>query len=269
MIVAATLCPAPPLLAPELTGQADVLPELHAACATAVAALLAAAPDVIVVVGPGELTATWSAEDRLNLAAYAPALALREPAPAPQNNSKKRAGADGQPALPLALGIGALLLDEAGYQGPTALWSIADCAPQSECARLGQDLTAPAERVGLLIMGDGTARRSVSAPGYLDDRAEPWDAEVERAIRAGDLTALAALDPVLATDLMATGRPAWQVLAAAFAGLPVETADTVAIRATVNVDDTGAVSVGVLTEVLYCDAPLGVGYLVATLQPGQ
>ena len=64
-------------------------------------------------------------------------------------------------------------------------------------------------------MGDGTARRSVSAPGYLDERAAPFDAAVERAVRDGDLPALAALDPALAADLLAAGRPAWQALAGA------------------------------------------------------
>ena len=37
----------------ELTGQAAVLPELRAACAAAVARLLAPVPDVVAVVGPG------------------------------------------------------------------------------------------------------------------------------------------------------------------------------------------------------------------------
>jgi len=43
---------------------------------------------------------------------------------------------------------------------------------------------------------------------------------------------------------MATGRPAWQVLAGALGGLAPA------------------------AEVLYCDDPFGVGYLVASLRPG-
>ena len=50
-------------------------------------------------------------------------------------------------------------------------------------------------------------------PAHFDQRAAWFDAEVERAIRAGDLGALLAVDPALARELMATGRPAWQVLA--------------------------------------------------------
>ena len=39
MIVSAAICPSPPLLARQLTGQAEPLPELRAACAAALAAL--------------------------------------------------------------------------------------------------------------------------------------------------------------------------------------------------------------------------------------
>ena len=95
-------------------------------------------------------------------------------------------------------------------------------------------------------MGDGSARRSAAAPGYLDERAEPFDTVVEQAVRDGDLPALAALDPDLARDLLAAGRPAWQVLAGALAA-------TTPIRPR--------------TRILYSDAPFGVAYLVATLDP--
>jgi hypothetical protein len=241
MIIAAALCPAPPLLARELTGQAEVLPELRGACAAAVSSLLAVGADEIVIVGPGELTATWSREDYLNLRAYAPGVA---PRPDPEHATERGTG---RPELPLALGIGARLLDESGYDGPRGMWSITGTASPAECARLGKDLAAPVERVALLVMGDGSARRSVSAPGYLDERAGPFDAEVERAVREGDIPALAALDPDLAHDLMVSGRSAWQVLAAALAA---------------------ALADGELRpDILYCDAPFGVGYLVATLSP--
>ena len=226
MITAAAICPCPPLLARELTGQADVLPDLRAACATAVARLTAAAPDVIAVAGPDAETARWPANGQLDLAGYAPAL--------------PRTG----PALPLSLGIGARLLDEAGYQGPRAFHGVGVLSAAAACLRLGGEIAASAPRVALLVMGDGTARRSVSAPGYLDERAAPFDAEVTRAVRDGDLDALAALDAELAAELLAAGRPAWQVLAGALAA---------AGRAE--------------TEILYADAPFGVAYLVASLTP--
>src|ERR1700756_1911898 len=107
MIVGGAFSPCPPLLATELTGQEEPLPELRAACSAATARLIAAAPDLIAVVGPDEKTAAWDPGGRLDLAAYAPAVARsRQPGAAP--------------TLPLSLGIGTLLLDEAGYAGPRA-----------------------------------------------------------------------------------------------------------------------------------------------------
>jgi len=236
MIVAAAICPSPPLIASGITGQAEILPELRAACAAAVADLLAAAPDVVVVVGPADATTSFDPTGALSLASYAPALRANGHVPS-------------TPALPLALGIGGLLLDEAGYQGPRTYQGIAEYEPAAACLALGAKIATAAPRVALLAMGDGTARRSASAPGYLDERAAPFDEAVERAVRAADLSALAALDPTLAADLLAVGRPAWQSLAGALA--------------TPHPGGAGPLQ----TEVLYSDAPLGVAYLVATLIP--
>jgi len=236
MIVAAAICPSPPLLASGITGQAEILPELRAACAAAVADLLAAAPDVVVVVGPADATTSFDPTGALSLASYAPALRANGHVPS-------------TPALPLALGIGGLLLDEAGYQGPRTYQGIAEYEPAAACLALGAEIATSAPRVALLAMGDGTARRSLSAPGYLDERAAPFDEAVERAVRAADLSALAALDSTLAADLLAAGRPAWQSLAGALS--------------TLHPGGAGPLQ----TKVLYSDAPLGVAYLVATLIP--
>lgn len=236
MIVAAAICPSAPLLADQLTGPAEVLPELRAACSAAVESLLGAEPDLLVIAGPSEATARWDPAGELSLAAFAPALrgAGRQPATAP--------------ALPLALGIGALLLDQAGYAGPRTLQGIAQDASASACAELGEEIAVAAPRVALLAVGDGSARRSLTAPGYLDDRAGPFDEEVARAVGEADLPAIAALDPVLAADLLAVGRPAWQALAGALAA-GRRAADRPQAR------------------VLYSDAPLGVAYLVAIVTP--
>lgn len=253
MIVRAALCPSPPLLAPGLTGQADVLPELREACSAAVGWLLAAAPDEVTVVGPAAQTASWPPDSVADLSAHAPALGrLRPPAAAPARPTSPPSAAHPlrpapAPPLPLSLLIGAQLLDAAGYAGPRVLQSIAASASPDACRDLGRDLAADAPLTALLVIGDGTARRSVSAPGYLDDRAEPFDTLVEQALRDGDLPALAALDPALAADLMAAGRPAWQVLAAALDPAP-------------GVGRPRA-------RILYSDAPFGVNYLVATINP--
>ena len=254
MIVAAAICPSPPLLASELAGQADVLPELRAACAVAVARILEAAPDLVAVVGPAEKTGPWDPAGELNLASFAPALRPRQLA----DNSKKcdTGRLVAAPPLPLALGVGSLLLDGAGYTGPRTFQGIAENEPAVNCLALGRQIAASAPRVALLAVGDGSARRSTSAPGYLDERAAPFDQAVEHAVRDGDLPAIAALSPALAAELLAGGRPAWQAMSGAMSA------------ASQPADHSAAVD-RPQTEILYSDAPLGVAYLVATLIPGS
>jgi hypothetical protein len=233
VITAAALCPWPPLLVRELTGADPVLPELRDACAAAVAALLSDGPEVVVVVAPGPDTTTWPAGGRLNIAAFGGQLA--QGAAAGTGVKYER------PALPPAAGMGAYLLDQASYRGPRVIWTVSEDETPAGCQKLGADLAAPGQRTALLVLGDGSARRGPKAPGAFDPRAAAFDAEVQRAVRDADLDALLALDPGLARELMATGRPAWQVLAGALAGS------------------------GWAADVRYADDPFGVMYLVASL----
>jgi hypothetical protein len=224
VIVGAALCPWPPVLARPLTGTDPVCAELREACLEAVRRLVAARPAEIVVVGPADVTRTWPGDSGLDLSVFAPPL--------------QRPGGD--PGLPPALGLGAMLLDQAGYTGHRAFQAVAQDEPVKACADLGGALGLSGDKAGLLVMGDGSARRTPQAPGSFDSRAVAFDAANEQAIRAGDLAALLSISPALAADLMATGRPAWQVLAGA---VPAATAD-----------------------ILYADDPFGVGYLVAYLE---
>lgn len=90
------------------------------------------------------------------------------------------------------------------------------------CAVLGAALAASwatdPEPVGLLVVGDGAATHSATAPGHLDGRAGPFDAAVATALRTADRAALAELDAGLAAELLVAGRAPWQVLAAATGG---------------------------------------------------
>jgi hypothetical protein len=245
VLTAAALCPAPPLLARELTGADPVVPELRQACLDAATDLLRSEPDMIAVVGAGEQTRGFGERGRLDLAAYAPALALTGLDRVGRDGNGRRVSAvDGSTELvPLPLGLGCRLLDQAGYAGQLALHTVHDRAGAADCAALGARLAATVARVALLVMADGSARRGLKAPGYLDERSFPFDTQVTDAIRTGDMAALLALDTSLARDLMATGRPAWQVLAGAMG----EQRPASVIR--------------------YCDDPFGVAYLVATLWP--
>jgi hypothetical protein len=254
MLVAAALCPAPPLLARELTGADPVVPELRLACLDAARGLLDSQPELVVVTGAGPRTMECDLAARLDLAEFAPG--LRQPGAGRPPGQPRPGGPPGQPGadrppglpgpatpsgLPAAVGLGVLLLDQAGYAGLRVLQSVGQDAPAAECAALGERLAALRPRVALLVMADGSARRTLKAPGYLDERAVPFDDDVTRMLTGPDLSPLLGLDTELAGELMATGRAGWQVLAGAAAGL----------RAA--------------TEIRYRDDPFGVYYLVASI----
>ena len=228
MLIAAAVCPHPPLLVPEVTGTADPgdreLRRLRAACREAVAVLLGEAPDLLVVVGGAGQTAEYPAAAGGSLRDFGVPFTL---------------GAD--PVLPLSLTIGKWLLAGVGPGGPpVAWWGIASGAVTADCMNLGEKLAALAPRVALLVMGDGPGRRARGVPGATDPGADRYDDQVSAALAAADPGALAALDPRRDQELFVAGRAAWQVLA-------------------------GAASPGAFTaELRYAAAPFEVSYYVAT-----
>jgi hypothetical protein len=236
-LVAAAVCPHPPLLIPEVAaGAAGETAALRAACDAALAALRASDPDGLLIIGTGTATA-W--HPRTASGTLAPWGVPLEVSLAGGTLSFAGGGRHGPPSLPLSLTVGAWLLASAALDASAALEVAADLPPAG-CLALGRNEVAGwRARTALLVMGDGTACRSEQAPGYLDPRAEQFDATVAKALAAVDLPALAGLDPVLAGELLVAGRPAWQVLAGAATGS--------ALRG----------------EVLFDAAPYGVNYTVA------
>lgn len=132
--------------------------------------------------------------------------------------------------LPLPHLLGAWLLGEAGYAG-TRVGTGPDDVPDLVRSIPGT--------VGVLALGDGSARRTVKAPGYLDPAAEPFDDAVAGALGRGDAAGLAALDPVEGERLLAAGVPVWRAVGAALADCAV------------------------VAHLHAATAPFGVGYLVA------
>jgi len=205
MLIAAAVCPHPPLLIPEATGAPGAadpeLNRLRAACRNAVAALLAEPSDLIVVAGGAERTAEFPPHTPGRLHDFGIPFTI---GPEP---------GDAEP-LPLSLTIGKWLLAEHGAP-PAAWWGIASDAPPAECLQLGEKLAALAPRVALLAMGDGPARRARAAPHAADPEADRYDDQVSGPLAAADPAALAALDPRVDRPLEIAGRAAWQVLAGA------------------------------------------------------
>ncbi|MEU6226455.1 class III extradiol dioxygenase subunit B-like domain-containing protein [Streptomyces sp. NPDC047042] len=234
MLVAAAVCPCPPLLVPEVaSGAAPELDAARAACTEALGVLAAARPHLLLVVGPAEQSG-------------------RGPHPEGTRGSFRGFGVDldvrlgtgsdeqAERELPTSLAVAAWLLERTGWShAPVEGLGVGEPLAAERCVAVGREIAGRVARVALLVMGDASACRTLKAPGYLDERAAGFDEAAGRALGAADVPALKALDAELAYELKVSGRAPWQVLAGAAEGA----------------DLTGTL--------LYEDAPYGVGYVVA------
>lgn len=230
MIRVAAFCPHPPALVPELGGAGTSdLDDLRGACRGAVRGLGDSGLP-LVLLGSGPVSLAHSPLARGSLAGYG----------LPGEFHLGSPGCGGAAELPLSLIVGAWLVrDVLGPRSGALGFSV---GPDFAGSRAAVDLLALAEErdAALLVMGDGSARRSTAAPGYLDDRAESFDAAVGSALAGGDAGALADLDADLGADLLAAGAPAWTAAGDLLAGGSYD------------------------AEVSYAQAPFGVGYFVAS-----
>ncbi|MEE6263015.1 class III extradiol dioxygenase subunit B-like domain-containing protein [Plantactinospora sonchi] len=243
-LVAAAVCPHPPIIVPALAGSAaSELAGLREACDEAITRLVDSAARRVVVVGADNATFQHHLPTRGSFAPWGVPVevAIGDP---------DRAA--GRPPLPLSLSVAAWLVNrQPGV--PPDLWhlvSVARDAPVADCARLADKLAETGaagadEPWALLVMGDGSACRGERSPGYDDPAAEPYDDGVAEALATADAQALLAFSPELSARLRATGRAPWQVLAAATlrSGLPWR------------------------GDVSYYAAPYGVSYFVANWAP--
>jgi hypothetical protein len=216
MIAAAAFCPNPPLLVPAVAqGAAPELDDLRAACRAAITRIASSGLPVVVI-GSGPSARRHPPTARGTFTGFGVQLDVSLGSDEP-----------GVLELPLSLTVGAWLVREA-------------LGPNSGTTGLSIDGQLPAvDDCVLLVMGDGSARRSTAAPGYLDDRAEAFDAAVVAALAGGIGANLAGLDVALGADLLAAGVAAWRAAGTLLTG-PCE------------------------ADVLYDEAPYGVGYFVAT-----
>ncbi|MFF3285518.1 class III extradiol dioxygenase subunit B-like domain-containing protein [Streptomyces sp. NPDC003023] len=266
MLVAAAVCPCPPLLVPEVaSGAAPELDALRAASADAVAVLAASRPDLLIVVGPAEETqeGICTAGTVGSFRGFGVDLGVRlgEAGGGADNdndngNGNGNGNGDGNGAeagregvsgnngsrrtLPPSLAVAAWLLDRARWAAaPVEGLGVGESPTPDQCMAAGRGLAARAGRVALLAMGDGSACRTLKAPGYLDERAVDFDRRAADALGCADLDGLKALDVSQARELKVSGRAPWQVLAGAGEGAGLE------------------------GRLLREDAPYGVGYFVA------
>jgi len=185
-VVAVACLPHPPLIVPAIAaGASTETDDLRAACMSALHRVLGARPTSLVVIGAAGQPVGW------------------------------RGFAPGLPGLPettssLPFAVASWLLDAAAC--PESALPRLQLAVEIDGTPSDAGEFIPDGPIGLLIMGDGSARRSLKGPGYLDERAEPFDAAVTAALAKADAAALRDLDVDLATQLLATGVGPWRAL---------------------------------------------------------
>lgn len=241
MLVGAAVCPPAPVLVPELApgAPAEVL-RVRSSVLDAVRRIVDAGPSRIVAVGAADEPGEWGSEAIGTTQPFGPDLRFGGGL---LGVDERR---DAKPVLPAALTVAAYLVERVGWAGPVSYVAVTDDAEPEALAAYGEALAAaPADEgpAALLVMGDGSAKRSVEAPGYLDRRAAGFDRAALAALVEVQPEGLLRIDRALAHQLWVGGTPAWQLLAGALSA----------------VQQSG---VAVHTAARYDAAPLGVGYFV-------
>jgi len=210
--------PSTPMLVPEITGDAGAaIGSLRAAVDAAVARAVRDDPAVITVIAPTDAphlsdTGAWSW--------HGFGVGYR-----PQTET-----------LPWQLGLGAWLLDRAGWHGQRCHVGVTAGREPS-----GRERRSPAvpDRGNLLVLGDGCAGLDEGTTPAVRDHARAWDDHLAAALTQGDPAQLTSLDAGTGTRLMASAATSYPVAGALLAGSAWQ------------------------ADLLYRAAPFDIGYLVA------
>lgn len=199
MISRLVVVPHPPLLVPELvSGAVAVTEPVRSACLAAARELAAHSPDWVAVgVDPSGPRVVEGRTGTFRGFGVDVRVSLSEQPREVEDD------------LPLPVLAAAWLREHAGARS-VRVHLVPPDLPTADCVALGGRLAGSA---ALLVLGDGSHRHGELAVGRPDDRAEPFDEDVRKALATADTTALRALDPALAAELGAQGRAAWQVAA--------------------------------------------------------
>jgi hypothetical protein len=103
------------------------------------------------------------------------------------------------PGLGVARRQGSSLLDQRGGGLDGGFETVASATSSTN---VGGTSSTSVGASSVLVVANGSARRSEKAPGHLHERAGAYDSGLEKALRAGDGEALRALDLGLAEELM-------------------------------------------------------------------
>lgn len=239
VFTAAVLVPSPPLLVPELTGNAAAETDPLRRAALTASADLASRSTEWVAVGAGSAELTVPAETCGTFRGFGVDV---------QVSLGPVAAGEADPDLPLAALIAGWLRTSTAPAASVDMRVLATSSSPQYCFDYGAELRTLLDRDdtprGLMIVADGANTLTAKAPGSFDPRSVALQEEIDRALDSGDCETLTSLDPSTCEELGVTGRVAWQVLAGVFGGEPPSSC-----------------------RALYAAAPYGVGYYVGEWLP--
>jgi aromatic ring-opening dioxygenase LigB subunit len=234
VIVGVAVVPHPPLLVPELVAGAVAETEaVRRACVAAGKRLAAVSRHWLAIAGDAHFQGLTSADAVGTFRGYGVDKIV--------SLAEDGGRGDVDPALPLPALVAGWLRAEAGA-AQVLVQTVDPDGSVNDCKRVGERLARQDRPVGLLVLGDGSSRHP-GPSGHPDERSVAFDAGVRDALATADLDALLGLDVDLARELDVSGRAAWQALAGATSGRRWR------------------------PELLYSEAPFGVGYHVACWEP--
>ncbi len=203
--------------------------ELRSACSDALTRVLGTNPDAVLILGASASEVFYRAGDAGDLCGYGVSVRLRF-----DNAHESPGGRTEAVGLPLPHLLGAWLLDQAGFTGERVGLSSAAAAPHLRAA------SGDRRRWAMLVMGDGSARRTEKSPGWYDPDAVGFDAAVTSALGTGHGRALLDLDQGVGARVLAAGLASWRAAGAILESTPM------------------------VAELYYAGAPFGVFYIVAS-----
>ena len=200
-LVGVALVPAAPVLVAELSGRLRPAMMPRDAARRVIEQLTATSPDLIVVVAEGDNDETFDETAAMHLHRL--------------GGMRRDDYAPGARVLPGPLAIGAALLRDAGWSGRAQYRTLSASTSAGEAEQCGRELAEAGSRVGLLLLGNGSACSTPKAPGSLHPQAEAFNAEFVRAITQGDVSSILAWTAEQFVEQLSDARVPLQVFAGA------------------------------------------------------
>lgn len=208
-ITGIALVPASPMLIPGMTGQTPPPDEVRRPALLAIGEMLNAQPEIVIVIAEGPRDEVF--EDHTSLHLHRLGGMRDDP-----SNAR---------SLPIALAIGAALLQDAGWSGPMECHSVG-----TNASTFAKRIASDPRNVGLLLLANGSACSSVAAPGSLHPEAHHFNTDFLEFLRSPSEPQPSRLGQVACADQLSDAFGPLQVYGSVTSDLAVASNLTVRIR---------------------------------------